>query len=53
MERIDELENCVGNLQRCLKEVAADQELPEASRGEAQNLKDKEIIEFLGDEQSC
>ena len=50
MERIDELESTVGNLQRCLREVAEGRALREVCRGEAQNLKDREILEFLGDE---
>ena len=50
MERIDELESTVGNLQRCLREVAEGRALREVCRGEAQNLKDREILEFLGEE---
>ena len=50
MERIDELESTVGNLQRCLKEVAEGRAVREVCRGEAQNLKDREILEFLGEE---
>ena len=50
MERIDELESTVGNLQRCLREVAEGRTLREVCRGEAQSLKDREILEFLGDE---
>ena len=49
MERIDELESTVGNLQRCLREVAEGRVLREVCRGEAQNLKDREILEFLGE----
>ena len=49
MERIDELESTVGNLQRCLREVAEGRALREVCRGESQNLKDSEILEFLGD----
>ena len=49
MERIDELESTVGNLQRCLREVAEGRALHDVYRGEAQNLKDREILEFLGD----
>ena len=49
MERIDELESTVGNLQRCLREVAEGRALREVCRGEAQNLKDREILEFLGE----
>ena len=49
MERIDELENTVSNLQRCLQEVAAGRQLNDVCRGAAQNLKDREILEFLGE----
>merc|ERR1712100_903529 len=49
MERIDELESTVGNLQRCLREVAEGRALRDVCRGEAQNLKDREILEFLGE----
>ena len=49
MERIDDLENTVANLQRCLKEVAAGRQLRDVCSGEAQSLKDREILEFLGE----
>ena len=49
MERIDELESTVSNLQRCLQEVAAGRQLRDVCRGESQNLKDREILEFLGE----
>ena len=49
MERIDELESTVLNLQRCLQEVAAGRQVREVCRGEAQSLKDREILEFLGE----
>ena len=49
MERIDELESTVGNLQRCLQEVAAGHQLRDVCSGEAQSLKDREILEFLGE----
>ena len=49
MERIDDLENTVTNLQRCLKEVAAGRQLRDVCAGEAQSLKDREILEFLGE----
>ena len=52
MERIDELESTVGNLQRCLKEVSEGRALRDICRGDAQNLKDKEIIEYIGDSES-
>jgi serine O-acetyltransferase len=49
MERIDSLENEVTRLQSCLREVAAGRPLLEPCRGASQNLKDREILEFLGD----
>jgi serine O-acetyltransferase len=49
MERIDSLENEVVRLQSCLKEVAAGRPLQEPCAGAAQNLKDREILEFLGE----
>ena len=49
MERIDSLENEVLRLQNCLKEVAAGKPLNEPCGGAAQNLKDREILEFLGE----
>ena len=49
MERIDHLENTVTNLKRCLQEVAAERQLLDECSGEAQNLKDREILEFLGE----
>ena len=52
MDRIDELESQVNTLNNALK-VLAKGKLPNNSlSGESQNLKDKEIIEFLGDDQS-
>ena len=49
MERIDQLENQVGELQSCLKAVSAGCPMREMSAGKSQNLKDREILEFLGD----
>ena len=49
MERIDSLENEVLRLQSCLREVAAGRPLQEPCAGVAQNLKDREILEFLGE----
>ena len=49
MERIDELESTVGNLQRCLWEVAEGHPLHDDRRGESQSLKDREILEYLGE----
>ena len=52
MERIDQLENQVSELQNCLRAVAAGgsgETIREVSTGQSQNLKDREILEFLGD----
>ena len=52
MERIDQLENQVGMLQACIKSISGGQAVSEAEAGQSQNLKDREIIEFLGDNES-
>ena len=52
MERIDELESNVGNLQRYLREVTEGRALREVCCGAANSLKDKEIVEFLSDTNS-
>jgi serine O-acetyltransferase len=49
MERIDTLENELLRTQACLREVAAGRPLSEPCGGRAQNLRDREILEFLGD----
>ena len=49
MERIDQLETEVNRLQSCLREVAAGRPLQEPCGGRAQNIRDREILEFLGD----
>ena len=49
MERIDALEGELARTQCCLREVAEGRPLQEPCRGESQNLKDREILEFLGD----
>jgi serine O-acetyltransferase len=49
MERIDQLEGELARTQACLREVAAGRPLREPCAGAAQNLKDREILEFLGD----
>jgi len=49
MERIDQLESDLARTQACLRELAAGRPLLEPCRGEAQNLKDREILEFLGE----
>ncbi len=49
MERIDQLENQVSALQLCLTDVTQGRIPKDILRGKSQNLKDKEIIEFIGD----
>ena len=49
MERIDQLESDLARTQACLRELAAGRPLLEPRRGVAQSLKDREILEFLGD----
>ena len=49
MERIDTLEGELARTQSCLRELAAGRPLLEPCRGAAQNLKDREILEFLGE----
>jgi serine O-acetyltransferase len=49
MERIDSLETELARTQACLRDVAAGKPMGENCRGESQNLKDREILEFLGD----
>ena len=52
MERIDALEGELARTQACLRQLAAGMPLLEPCRGEAQNLKDREILEFLGESES-
>ncbi len=49
MERIDQLENQVNALQICLEDVTDGRSPQDIQSGESQNLKDREIIEFIGD----
>ena len=49
MDRIDQLENQVRTLQSCLKSVASGRPISEVQLGQSQNLKDREILEFLGE----
>jgi serine O-acetyltransferase len=49
MERIDLLESEVNRLQECLREVAAGRPLKAPCSGRAQNIRDREILEFLGE----
>ena len=52
MERIDQLEGQVRSLQEGLITMAKENgsSLGEMRRGQAQNLKDREILEFLGEQ---
>ena len=49
MDRIDALEGEVVILQECLRDVAAGRPLRPRCGGQAQNLQDREIIEFFND----
>ena len=49
MERIDQLENQLSAMKICLEDVTKVKIPQDILSGEAQNLKDKEIIEFIGD----
>ena len=49
MDRIDQLENQINRLQKTIQSMANDEAIDISTLGDAQNLKDKEIIEFLGD----
>ena len=50
MDRIDSLENDILNLKKTLECIASSESIDISKLGDAQNLKDKEIIEFLGDD---
>ena len=50
MDRIDLLENQILKLQKTLQCVLNSESIDISKVGNAQNLKDKEIIEFLGDD---
>ncbi|WP_320673785.1 serine O-acetyltransferase [Prochlorococcus sp. MIT 1341] len=49
MERIDELENQIAALERFLQETSSDNLPEKVLTNKAQSLKDREIIEFLGE----
>ena len=49
MDRIDQLENQILSLQKTLQSLVNSESIDITNVGDAQNLKDKEIIEFLGD----
>ena len=50
MDRIDSLENEILKLQKTLQCITNSESVDISKLGDAQNLKDKEIIEFLGDD---
>ena len=52
MDRIDTLENQLNRLQKALQNLVNDEVIDTSKLGDAQNLKDKEIIEFLGDDRN-
>ena len=52
MDRIDQLENQINRLQKMVQGLANNETIDISKLGEAQNLRDKEIIEFLGDEKN-
>ena len=50
MDRIDSLENEILKLQKTLQCIVNSESIDISKLGDSQNLKDKEIIEFLGDD---
>ena len=50
MDRIDILENQLNRQQKALQNLVNDEIIDISKLGDAQNLKDREIIEFLGDD---
>ena len=52
MDRIDQLENQINRLQKTMQSLINNEVLDISKLGDAQNIKDKEIIEFLGDEKN-
>ena len=49
MERIDHLEGEIEMLQNSLKPLIKDQQITNKKTGASQSLKDREILEFLGE----
>ena len=49
MDRIDQLENQILKLQKTLECLVNSESIDITKVGDAQNIKDKEIIDFLGD----
>jgi len=52
MDRIDQLENQTSRLQQIIQSLINNEVLDISKLGDAQNIKDKEIIEFLGDDKN-
>jgi len=52
MERIDQLESGLARTQACIREMTAEKTHPIIYKGDAQNLKDREILEFLGEDKA-
>ena len=52
MDRIDQLENQINRLQKTMQSLINNEVLDISKLGDAQNIKDKEIIEFLGDDKN-
>ena len=50
MDRIDSLENEILKLQKTLQCIVSSESIDISKVGDSQNLKDKEIFEFLGDD---
>ena len=50
MDRIDQLENQINRLEKTIQSLINNETLDISKLGDAQNIKDKEIIEFLGDD---
>ena len=52
MNRIDQLENQINRLQKTIQSLINNEVFDTSKLGDAQNIKDKEIIEFLGDDKN-
>ena len=52
MDRIDQLENQINRLQKTIQSLINNEVFDPSKLGDAQNIKDKEIIEFLGDDKT-
>ena len=52
MDRIDQLENQINRLQETIQSLINNEVFDTSKLGDAQNIKDKEIIEFLGDDKN-